>query len=211
MNQTYIFPVDIENKYWLIALGIIFFFCSCTNNTKKYYDQSGRLLITEKLINKHDSVFFTKIFNKKGYIEKEGYTDKFQTPHGIWKEFFSDGKLKWKGEIKNNKKCIPDSILFNAFYQPFGIDIDCKAKYLQKGANYKVRTYVEGIPDDAYLVTDSLLNPLSRNLIDPERYPFIFSPKKQGEFFIYIVFPDSNGYVIGNHNNKCHKLGFKVK
>lgn len=211
MSHKYIFHADKKNKYLLIALSVVVIFFSCTDNTKKYYDKFGNLLTIEKLINKHDSIFFTKVFNKKGYVEKEGYTDKFHNPYGIWEEHFSDGKLKWKGEIKNNKKYIPDSILFNAFYQPFGIEIDCKEKYLQKGRDYKVRTYVEGIPDDAYLVTDSLLNPLSRNLIDPERYPFIFNPKKKGEFFIYIVFPDSNGYIISNHNNKCHKFGFNVE
>jgi len=183
-----------------IIVVVIFLFCYCNkgNPVKKYYYDTGELKAEVQLIKidaNGDSIFFNKDYNKQGYVVAEGH-DKEGVCFGFWKFYYSDGKLEWRGEMKNGHRYIPDSILFNNYKQPTDIEIEGHPKTLEVGQEYKLRTYVEGLPLDAYIVTNSNFDELERNDIDPEKYPLKFTPKRAGKLNILIVFPDSNGYVI---------------
>ena len=196
------------NKLVLIVISLTLFSCN-KSDVQKYYDDSGNLLVEETLVDKKDSIFFSKIYNVKGYLEKEGYSDKKGVGNGQWKFYFSDGHLKWEGKVINGNISIPESILFNANNQISYIEIEGSPKTLKVGQKYKLRTFVKGIPSDYYAVTDSMVSEIENNDVDPEKYPYKFTPKKSGKFEIWIIFPDANGYIIGGES-KAKLFTFKV-
>ncbi len=196
--MKFIYHKDIVSISKLILFISCFMMISCSTNCKEesYYYDTGELWVEEKLVDKKDSIYSTKIFNKKGYLEKEGYTDKFQNPIGLWIEYFADGKVKWKGEIKDKQYYLPDSLFLNMHNQYSYIEIEGSPRYLKKGNSYKMRTYVEGVPSTFYEVTDSMGYPFEFNKEDPENYVYVFTPNERGVFEIWIMFPDSSGYIV---------------
>ena len=100
--MKFIYHKDIVSISKLILFISCFMMISCSTNCKEesYYYDTGELWVEEKLVDKKDSIYSTKIFNKKGYLEKEGYTDKFQNPIGLWIEYF----CRWKSEVERRDK-----------------------------------------------------------------------------------------------------------
>lgn len=187
----------IRNNTLICIFGIIFFACK-GDGFKKYYDENGQLSSEEKLVNKDDSVFYSKIYDKKGRLVREGFSDKNGIGNGYWKIYFSDGTLKWKGIAKDGIPFVSDSIINNIEKQYSYLEFEGKPNYLKVNQEYKIRTYVDGVPLSYYIVTDSLFNELEANNEDYMNYSYKITPRKVGIFEIWIVFPDSSGQIITN-------------
>jgi len=180
----------------LFLIGVLY---SCQrNDVKKYYYNTGELWIVEKVVDKEKGIYYSQIYNKKGNLESEGYSNKDGLWDGDWKEYFSDGKLRWRGRVDNGHKIIEDSVWNNLEAQRAILEIDGHPKVLKIGQKYKIRTYVEGVDTDAYIVTYSNYKEIEYNKEDPERYPFYIIPKKVGNMDILYLFEDSNGYIKAN-------------
>ena len=190
----------------LIILSGILYSCQ-QNDTKKYYYKSGELWVEEKLVNKEKGIYYNKIYSKKGYLESEGYANNDAVPNGYRKEYYSDGRLRWRGNFKNGDKDIPDSVWKNLIGQRAGLEIEGHPKILKVGQRYKLRSYVEGVDTDTYVVAYSNYEKIGYNKEDPERYPFYIIPKKAGNMDILYLFPDDDGYII---KGKPH-LSFHLK
>jgi hypothetical protein len=175
------------------------------NDVKKSYYDSGELWVEEKVVDKEKGIFYSKIYNKKGYLESEGYSNKDGVGDRYWKEYYSDGRLRWRGNVKDGNKDIPDSVWQNLVGQHAGIEIEGHPKVLKVGQKYKLRSYVEGVDTDTYVVAYSNYEKIEYNKEDPEKYPFYIIPKKTGNMDILYLFPDDNGYIIkGNPHLSFH-------
>jgi len=179
----------LKKSTLLLLIVLLIFNCDNTSIRKYYYD-TGELSIIDSMVNKQDSVFYTKVYSKLGYLESEGLT-KNEKPFGLWTEYFSDGMIKWQGTFKNGLISIPLAIE----KQFASIEVEGTPKILKVGQEYKLRTYVESVPPSFYAVVDSNFVFLDSNKVDPEKYPLIFTPQKAGKFYIQIVLPDSTGTV----------------
>lgn len=195
------------------AIGVVLFIFiipSCiSDGYKKFYDENGILVSEEKLINKKDSIFYSKVYNIKGYLEREGYSDKNGLGNGYWKMYFSDGSLKWKGIVKDGIPQVSDSIINNVEKQHCFLEFKDMHKTLKVGEEYKIRTYVEGIPFSYYILTDSLFNELDINKDDPDNYFCKFIPNQAGKYEIWIVYPDTIGNIVPG-KSKAKLFTFKV-
>jgi hypothetical protein len=198
------------NSKLLVLFLLSLFLLSCNENNKKkeYYD-TGELYMIEKLIDKKNNIWYAKVYSKKGYLESEGYTDSKGTPNGNWKEYFSDGKLKWQGHMEGKFAVVPEKVLYEMYKQFAMIQIDDDSKQLQVGQKYKLRTYIEGVSPNLYAVVDSTLNLLDSNRIDPENFPFEFVPEKAGVYYVLLMLPDSNGNVIAG-KSICQRFALSV-
>lgn len=202
--------LDIKNNAISIVLLIIIFQACLSEEYKKFYDKNGILVSEEKLINKKDSIFYSKVYNVKGYLEREGFSDKNGLGNGFWKVYFSDGTLKWKGIVKDGMPLVPDSIINNVDNQYCFLEFKDKHKTLKVGTEYKIRTYVEGIPFSHYILTDSLFNELEINDDeDSDNYLCKFTPSHAGKYEVWIVFPDINGEIVPG-KSKAKLFTFKV-
>lgn len=175
---------------------MIFLFSCKHNEIKKYYYDSGQLWVEEKLVDKKASIYYNKIYNKTGYLESEGYTNKNGIPNGFRKEYFSDGRLRWKGYFKNGNKDVPDSVWKNLIHQRAYIELEGHPRILKVGQTYKVRTYVEGLDTDIYVVTYCNYQKIEKNRENPDKYPFCITPKKPGTLDILYLYPNDDGYII---------------
>lgn len=187
----------IESKY--IFLFFIISVISCTRDDyKKYYDENGILLLEEKLINKKDSTFYSKIYNKVGFLEQEGTSDKNGIGNGHWKTYYQDGTLKWQGIVKNGKRFISDSIRNNVLTQKALYQIKGNPKSLKRGVEYKIRTYIEGVSPGYYLLLDSNYNELGMHDEDVINGYYNFTPQYTGLYKILIAFVwESDSVVFG--------------
>jgi hypothetical protein len=177
-----------------ILIGILY---SCQkDDVKKYYYDSGELLSEEKLVNKDKGIYYNKVYSKKGYLESEGYINKDGIGDGYRKEYYSDGKLRWRGFYEKGYKSMPVSVWKNLVKQRSDIEIDGHPKVLKVGKKYKLRTYVEGVDTGSYRVTYSNYERIEKNIEDPEKYPFYIIPKKAGNMNILYLFPNTDGYII---------------
>jgi hypothetical protein len=79
---------------------------------------------------------------------------------------------------------------------PTHLEMPRDSKNLMVGKSYKFRTIVQGIDPSVYLVVDSMYNLVPANKQDSDTYPYVITPKKQGKFYIQIIFPDKNGYFM---------------
>ncbi len=194
---NYLHLQDIKNNYIVLLICILVIACK-GDGFKSYYDQNGMLISKEKLVNATDSTYYSIIYNDKGRVVREGYSDNNGIGNGYWKTYFDDGALKWEGIAKDGVPFVDDSILDNIEKQYSYLIFEGKPKYLKLNREYNIRTYVQGVPFSHYIVTDSMFNELEINDKDFENYHYKITPRKIGDLDIWIIFPDSNGNVIPN-------------
>jgi hypothetical protein len=203
----------MKTKIFVLLLTIIFLsFLSCKKDTvKKYFYNTGELWIEETLIDQKHEIYFDKIYNKKGFLEGKGNSDKNGLYQGIWKFYYSDGKLRWRGKYKDSNRDMPDSIWKNISNRSF-IDIEGHPRILKVGQKYKVRTYIEGIDTDTYIVTYNNYKRLEKNKEDPERFPYCITPNKAGIIDILYLYPNSDGDIIVEpHCLKFRYVAFRIR
>ena len=195
MKVRYIYHIDLGKLLLFITITLFLYNCS-DNPVKKYYTyyETGELLSEDVLIkieDNEDSIFYTKEYNKQGYVIAEGHYRGKGVTFGIWHFYFSDGELQWRGEMHEGRKIIPDSIWVNMEKQPAWIEIEGHPKVLKVGGEYKFRTYIEGVMPDGYdVMTDSEFFRIYTNKVDPERFPLIIIPEKAGVFGIMLMLPE---------------------
>ena len=173
---------------------------ACDNKLQKEYFESGELKCIIEQIDKSGTTYYCKEFFKNGEIKAEGKLDKDGVYFGKWKEYFSDGALKWDGYFSSGQIVVsrtgkwPDFTKIEAKLEIRGNPLKLKV-----GNIYQVRSVVEGIHPSLYYLTDSQYNKLRESDIEPECYPYVYIPKSTGKTQIWIVFPDENGvFKIGD-------------
>jgi hypothetical protein len=195
---------------FIIGIVLSVLFVSCKDNTiiKTYYD-TGELRFIDSLMSEKDSISYIWEFYKDGVIKAEGKVNKNAHREGFWKEYYSDGALKWQGEFINGDIVIANDTLTDLRLQfvqrePIYLTIYDVENEIEKSEKekltinkkYKLRAYVEGVNSPMIIVTDGDFNKLSVNEEDPEKYPYYFIPQKNGKFQILLLFPNKDGYVI---------------
>lgn len=179
---------------------IVYLLTSCSNNEKvfiHYYD-TGEVLGIDSLINEEDSISFVRLFYKNGTLKMKVNMDKYGNRIGYCERFYGDGKLMFKGYFDNNGQ----QTIFNEGDWPIfvnreaHIDVIGNTVLLKRGQKYKIRSYVEGIEPELYILTDEKFNKLSKNEEDPEIFPYVFEPQKIGVEYIKILFPNKDGAIL---------------
>ena len=195
--------------FLIISLLLLLFACNNNNKIDKIYYNSGEWSET-RLVDKERQIYYRTYYYKNGVIESEGTVLKDGTRDGEWKEYFSDGVLKWIGLIKKDSLIISTTGKMPDFKRlPMKLEIEGNPKVLKIGKAYKIRTIVEGVHSSIYDVLVSY--PESREIInnedkkffthvpkneeDPDRFPFVVTPKTAGKMYIMLVFPNEDGVL----------------
>lgn len=169
------------------------FVASCTNRKdileRKYY-ASGKLMKTIERISK-DSLYCIKYY-ENGHKQIEGLLGRDSSFFGFCKEYYKDGKLKWRGNIKNGYPLLFSRPGFS-IKKDIIVDIEGKPDTLIVGKSYGLRVYIEGVYPDAFLVKYSNRNEVNKNIKDPDLYPYIIKPQKIGKLEIIIQLMDDDG------------------
>ena len=202
-------------NYFLIISLLLFLFACNHNKINKFYYDSGELRHETHLIDKQKQIYYRTFYYRNGAIEAEGTVledGEYLLPNGEWKEYFSDGALKWSGERRKGDIVISKTEKMPDFVRlPIKLEIEGMPKILKVGETYKIRTFVEGIHPSIYDVLVSYPDSravrnredsvrffvnIPKNEEDPDRFPFVVRPKVAGEMYIRLVFPDEEGRVI---------------
>ncbi|TAJ04376.1 hypothetical protein DMA11_23915 [Marinilabiliaceae bacterium JC017] len=169
--------IKIINSFTLILICLIIFACSHKKKTEYQDDQSNLI---------QDSTFVC--YFDSGAIKEKGIL-KDSSKIGLWKEWYSDGKLKWKGyfDENNNREInisqqIPDIVFNNT--------------ELEVGKEYLARIFVDGLhPKDMIITTKDNVS----MFYNKENDYFKFKFRKNGTVIlkVYAVIP-SEEYYVGN-------------
>ncbi len=184
----------------IFLLIVLFVLISCQQQTKKYYYDTGELKYESYDIDKKNRIYHIKAYYKNGFLKEEGNMKGKGRPDGHWKEFYSDGVLKWEGDYSIGHVVIPKNESYPDFvHMPARLGIEGNPKALKIGQKYKIRLYMEKVHPSMYVVSYENFIEVPTNPNDPDKYPFIITPNKTGEFYVWIVFPNKDGiYLAGN-------------
>ena len=186
-------------KYIFIAI-LLLVLISCQQQTKKYYYDSGELKYETYDIDKRNYIYHIKTYYKNGYLKEEGNNKGKGTPDGHWKEYYSDGVIKWEGDysighiINPKNGSYPDFVNMSA-----KLNIKGHPKALKLGQTYKIRLYMKNVHPSKYVITNENFTEVRANPNDSDKYPYIITPIKTGNFYIWIIFPNNDGvFLVGN-------------
>lgn len=183
-----------NNVIFISILMSLYSLCSCDrtnkNITREYYNSGELLRETEKI----DSVSsYCREYYKNGNLKKEGTRYKDGYYNGLYKEYFKDGVLKLRAKINHGSLVIGGPEWPDFTKRHSEIDIEGQPTKLKVGKTYRMRTYVEGLDLDMYLVKYSMYKHVEKNKNDPELFPYQITPKKAGELQIMLHFPEKDG------------------
>jgi len=169
----------------LLLLCICILGCKEKPKVEKTYYESGEL----KCMTIHDTpqdLLYTEYY-KNGNLKEEGKIQN-DTIKGKWKEWYSDGKLKWEGyyldraRVVNYNKQTP-----SITGVPFRAYVD---------STYWVRINLKGIhPEDIIVASD---NGIIKVASDRDIADFMLTPESKGNLELNVyVFKDRELYEIG--------------
>ena len=211
------------NYFLIIQLLLLLLACNNNKINKIYYD-SGEWSET-RLVDKEKQIYYRTYYYKNGTIESEGTVLKDGTRDGEWKEYFSDGVLKWTGLIKKDSLVISTSGEMPEFKRlPMRVEIEGNPKVLKAGEAYKIRTIVEGVHSSIYDVlvsypeSSEIINGKDRKFFthipkneeDPDRFPFVVTPKAAGKMYVMLVFPNEDGVITFGIDNLEASFEYEV-
>ncbi len=169
----------INRKITLVLICLMTFACSFERKTNPKSNGTA---------SNHDSIFVS-YFNNNTLKEKGIIEDSLRK--GLWKEWYSDGRLKWKGYFdENNIRQI------NISQQTPDIIFDNGKTDLEVGKEYLVRVFVEGLhPEDMVITTKDKAS----MFFDKENDYFKFKFRKNGTIVlkVYAAIP-SEEYFVGD-------------
>jgi len=199
------------NINYFLVVPLLLLLLACNHNkTDKFYYDSGELWYETYLIDKQKQIYHCTVYYKNGVIESEGTVLEDGTRDGKWKEYFSDGTLKWNGFMNKGNIVISKTEKMPNFIQlPLRLEIEGNPEVLKVGEAYKIRTIVEGIHPSIYDVLVSypdsrkvennkdrkFFTHISKNEEDSDRFPFVVTPKAAGKMYIMLVFPNEDGVL----------------
>jgi len=156
------------------------------------------------LIDKEKQIYHCTTYYKNGVVESEGTLLEDGRKDGAWKEYFSDGVLKWDGFISKGYIVIAESEekMRDFIRLPMRLEIKkTQGELLKVGKAYKIRTIVKGVHPSLYNVLVNSPNKIEENEEDPDRYPLVVTPKEAGKMYIIFVFPDKDGRLVLGHED----------
>ena len=189
----------------IIIFCVFFLLVGCKNKVERWYYDSGKLYAEREIFNKHKS--YGKSYYENGFLKDEGFLKDDSIPNGFWKEYYSDGTLKWRGEYNDGHMVFwkderPD---YDTVYKR--IDLRGNPEKLIVGEKYELRTYVEGIHPDFYQVAVGSSNcKIDQNIKNEDMYPDYIVAKDTGFVYIYLIFPDENDVIIAGKNRYEMKI-----
>ncbi len=200
-------------KKILYVLIILIFIISCEGKKKHYYPTGELCCVTYKIRN--NDLHVIEYF-KNGKIKEEGdyktvvigedKGKRFRIGH--WREYYSDGVLKWEGIYNLNgylfdkDKGLPDFL-----HMPIKLSLTGDTGCLQVGHKYKLRILMPNVPSSVYKVLYENFKEVPPNPEDPDCYPYLIIPSKAGRMYVFVLFPDKNGY----YHFEGHTLFFEYK
>ena len=192
-------------NYFLIVL-LLLLLSACNNNKiDKFYYDSGELCSETYWIDKEKKMYHYTDYYKNGVIESEGTALEDGRIDGERKEYYSDGVLKWAGFAQEGHIVIAESKekMSDFIQQPRQLQIEKRqGEPLKVGTTYKISTIIEGVHPSIYNVLVNGPNDIRVNEEDPDRFPFVITPKEAGEIYIMLVFPNKDGYlIVGNEDS----------
>lgn len=109
MSKSRIFTMSTKQinslgYLWFILFLYLLLFCGCTRKSELINrDVNGKLV--DKFIVMHDSANRIKYlsYHSNGALKEEGYLH-YGVRTGIWKQYYSDGIIRWLGEYRNGKR-----------------------------------------------------------------------------------------------------------
>jgi hypothetical protein len=196
----------MKNKY-VILLILIEILIACQPKTKKMYYKTGQLWVEQTLINKKQKIFYSRIYFPNGTLQREGYVFEGGRSEGHWKEYYSDGVLKWEGDYDHGQLVISKDGKWPDFTKmPAQVSIEGSPDILKLGQSYKVRILMPQVHSSLYIVVDENKHKIPENKDDPEKYPYVITPNATGKIHYFILFPNKNGYFIMGNQMRIFEL-----
>lgn len=189
-----------------------FLICISCKKTKTIYYKSGEI---EAIIeNRNDTLNYAKFYYKNGVIKAEGFMDTEGRFENQWKEYYSDGKIKWIGKYNNGEPIV----LINSKWPDFNnanwhIEIDGNSDTLIVNKTYKARIIAPEIYPDMLYFTYNDYTEIEKNK-DPKTlncYPYIIKAESPGELLLLLTLPDENGNYIRFKSTSVTRLFVKAK
>jgi len=172
---------------------------SCQKKTCRYYD-SGELKYEKVFYNKDTSTFYVREYYKNGILKQEGKIKKIEIPDGHWKEYYSDGILKYECDYVDGCALLQnlnsDGSWPNLEYlsENSKLEIVGNTDTLRIGEQYRLRLLMKSVNPEMYIIVDKNLEILKSNTIDPDRYPYLYTPKEAGRIYFLVIFSNKEGY-----------------
>jgi hypothetical protein len=195
--------MTMKKKYVIIIL--ITLLISCHSKTHKHYYKTGELWYETQDINKE--LYYIKAYYQNGNVKEEGANGVGNHPQGHWKEYYSDGVLKWEGDYDQGQRIISKDGKWPDFTKiPSQISIEGSPEILKLGQSYKVRILMPQVHSSLYVVVDENKHKIPENKEDPEKYPYIITPNIIGKVHYFILFPNKDGYYIMENQMRIFEL-----
>lgn len=171
--------INIVKLFFILLATILHYSCREENAVEKVYFQTGEL--KEEIENIDNTCSRIKTFDKKGNIKSVGKVCNGKK-EGFWTEFYSNGKIKWKGEYKNNIRTY-NNIVTN--------ELDCEIKFENKqdsliaNKSYSLNVTIDLIhPNDVLIGTSNAISNVKKDSKN-ETQNFIITPNGNGDIILY--------------------------
>lgn len=205
----------INNIFKRFSFICVVFVCfvSCTEPTRSFYS-TGELETERVVLN--DSMTRYTGFYKNGKIKEMGALLRDSFPDGIWKEYYSDGVLKWKGKYDCGHWVIgSDDDIDNWKNKAISIDFEKNLGEYQQYDTLRFRIRIDGIRSEWYSVCVAQKNEFPNvevleNMKDEFCYPYqveilpkYIQKSSNNESYIEIVvfFMNKDGALISGGSN----------
>jgi hypothetical protein len=200
-------------KTQILLLILIAFLASCKSKTKKYYYDSGELYYETTDIDTSKHLYHEKGYFKNGVVKAEGVTEEVIKGKplitGRWKEYFSDGVLRYEGDFDRGHLVAAKPNKWPDYAKlPTHLDIEGNPKVLKVGKTYKMRLIMPSIHYSVCRFTNSDLQLMQKNPQDSDRYTYIYTPRVVGTDHLYLIFPtkDTHKFIFAKSLTKLFVL-----
>ncbi len=195
---------------YITLLGFIFFILSCNNTKRTYYYDTGEVFYTTLLIDTKDSLSYTKEYYKNGELHSHGICNKYGLRIGYWEEFYADGAIKSNATFDS---CgipiiLQEHVVYTELTPYLDIENHSLSDTLIAGHHYNIRTYVEDLHTDLYIVCDENYEKLPQNKDNPDLYPYYFIPHK-GSNLIRLIYPSEDMLFLKSSNHHVFEIQAK--